>query len=72
MYSAGEIEKLSQEFETRDPREIIRWAIDAFGVEIAISSSFQTQSMPLLHMVTRINAICRFFFLIPAIISGKR
>ena len=63
MLSVQELEKLSIEFETRAPQEIIRWAVDSFWPEIAMSSSFQTQSMPLLHMVTRMKRGIPVFFL---------
>jgi phosphoadenosine phosphosulfate reductase len=54
MLSVQEIGKLSKEFETKTPQEIIEWAADRFCPNMAMSSSFQTQSMPLLHMTTRI------------------
>lgn len=63
MLSVQETEKLSIEFETRAPQEIIRWAVDSFWPEIAVSSSFQTQSMPLLHMVTQMKRGIPVFFL---------
>lgn len=57
------IAQLSQEFEQAAPEEIIRWAVKTFAPDIAMSSSFQTQSLPLLHMVTRIYPEIRIFFL---------
>ncbi len=36
------------------PEEILAWATQAFGDEIVASSSFQTQSVPLLHMISRV------------------
>ncbi|MBM3124647.1 MAG: phosphoadenylyl-sulfate reductase [Chloroflexi bacterium] len=63
MVSAQEIERLSNAFESKTPQEIIRWAVDQFWPEIALSSSFQTQSMPLLHMVTQIKRGMPVFFL---------
>jgi len=63
MLSVQEIEKLSIQFETKPPQEIIRWAVDSFWPEIAVSSSFQTQSMPLLHMVTQMKRGIPVFFL---------
>ena len=63
MLSTNEIEKLSLEFEIKMPQEIIQWAVDTFWPEIAMSSSFQTQSMPLLHMATRIKRGLPVFFL---------
>lgn len=63
MLSVAEIEQLSEEFETKTPQEIIQWAADTFFPEIAMSSSFQTQSMPLLHMVATIDRNVPIFFL---------
>jgi len=63
MFPENEIERLSQEFETKTPQEIIKWAVDSFWPEIALSSSFQTQSMPLLHMATRIQPNLLIYFL---------
>jgi phosphoadenosine phosphosulfate reductase len=63
MLSAYKIEKYSQEFETKTPQEIITWAVDRFSAYIAMSSSFQTQSMPLLHMATRIQPDLPIFFI---------
>jgi phosphoadenosine phosphosulfate reductase len=63
MISVQEIERLSAEFETKAPQEIIMWAINHFWPEIAMSSSFQTQSMPLLHMVTSLKRGIPVFFL---------
>lgn len=63
MLSAQEIERLSEELETKSPQEIIGWAVDTFWPEIAASSSFQTQSMPLLHIMTQIRRSVPVFFL---------
>jgi phosphoadenosine phosphosulfate reductase len=63
MFSLDEIDRLSQEFETKTPQEIIRWAVDAFWPQIALSSSFQTQSVPLLHMASLIRRDILIFFL---------
>ncbi|MFZ6030248.1 MAG: phosphoadenylyl-sulfate reductase [Chloroflexota bacterium] len=63
MLSANELKRLSQAFETRPPQDILRWAIDQFWPDIALSSSFQTQSIPLLHMIVRIRPEIRIFFL---------
>lgn len=63
MLDRQAVDSLSKEFETKSPQEIIRWAVDTFAPGIAISTSFQTQSMPLLHMVTRILPGIRVLFL---------
>jgi phosphoadenosine phosphosulfate reductase len=53
MLSDNELKELSSVFEHSHPEEILRWAIDTFGADVAASSSFQTQSLPLLHIVAR-------------------
>jgi phosphoadenosine phosphosulfate reductase len=63
MFSAEEIEKLSQEFETKTPQEIIQWAVDTFWPQVALSSSFQTQSVALLHMAWTVRRDILIFFL---------
>jgi phosphoadenosine phosphosulfate reductase len=63
MFSPAEVERLSQEFETKTPQEIIRWAVDAFWPQVALSSSFQTQSVPLLHMACAVRRDILIFFL---------
>jgi phosphoadenosine phosphosulfate reductase len=63
MLSTNEVETLSEEFETKTPQEIIRWAVEMYSPRIAMSSSFQTQSMPLLHMVSRIKNDLPIFFI---------
>ena len=63
MLTPLEIENLSNEFETKTPQEIIAWAIDSFWPQIAMSSSFQTQSVPLLHMVSQINRNLLIYFI---------
>lgn len=37
------------------PSDILSWAVEHFGGRIAASSSFQTQSVPLLHMISRVT-----------------
>ena len=63
MLSKEQIAGLSEGFESKTPQEILTWAIDQFWPQIAMSSSFQTQSMPLLHMATRIRRDLLIFFL---------
>lgn len=49
------IDDLSKDLETKTAQEIIHWTVNEFWPEIAMSSSFQTQSIPLLHMVVNIK-----------------
>lgn len=63
IFPCEEIDQLAAELESQTPRQIIAWAIDTYAPQIAVSSSFQTQSLPLLHMVSRIDPEILVFFL---------
>jgi phosphoadenosine phosphosulfate reductase len=63
LISAYKLEKFSQELETKTPQEIIEWAVDRYSPYVAMSSSFQTQSMPLLHMISQIAPDMPIFFI---------
>ena len=63
MFSKSEVDALSAQFEAERPQKIIRWAVETFAPDIAMSTSFQTQSMPLLHMAVNIMPTLRIFFL---------
>lgn len=45
---------LNERFEHLPAQEILRWAWETFGSHVAVSSSFQTQSVPLLHLIAQI------------------
>ncbi len=48
------LEALNTRLEISLPQEILSWAWDTFGPKIAVTSSFQTQSVPLLHMIAQV------------------
>jgi len=58
-----EIDQLAEQFEHSSPQEILAWAVAEFAPDIALSSSFQTQSLPLLHMAAQAMPDIRVFFL---------
>lgn len=57
------LERLADQFETQSPQQILAWAVGEFAPSIAMSSSFQTQSLPLLHMTAQLMPGMRIFFL---------
>jgi phosphoadenosine phosphosulfate reductase len=63
LLSSYKLEKFSQEFETKTPQEIIEWTVDRYAPYVAMSSSFQTQSMPLLHIISQIAPDIPIFFI---------
>jgi len=60
---AFNLENLNECLEERRPEEIIRWAIGQFSPRIALTSSFQTESVVLLHMISQINSAIQILFL---------
>lgn len=49
--------------EEQHPESILEWAWDRFAPSIAATSSFQTQSVPLLHMISRAASRMPILFL---------
>ena len=62
-FTPDEINQLAEQFEHSSPQEILAWAVAEFAPDIALSSSFQTQSLPLLHMAMQVMPDIRVFFL---------
>ena len=58
-----DLESLNRKFERSDPEEVIRWAIKEFQPKIAVTSSFQTESVVLLHMVAKVDSNLPVLFL---------
>jgi phosphoadenosine phosphosulfate reductase len=54
MVTNLDIPTLNTDFESRSPEHILRWAWETFGAGVVASSSFQTQSVALLHMIGQV------------------
>ncbi len=52
-----------QEVEQWTPHQIIRWAVDTYGSNLTMTSSFQQQSVVLLHIVSQVAPDLTIFFL---------
>jgi phosphoadenosine phosphosulfate reductase len=62
--SEPEIAALSARFETADPREIVRWAVETFGDGLSVGASFGGASgMAILHMVAALKPNVHVFVL---------
>ena len=48
------LESLIGELAGKSPGEILQWVWDRYGPAVAMTSSFQSQSLPLLHLVSRV------------------
>ena len=53
-FSDEDLARLNESFEQATAEEILRWAWDTFAPAVVASSSFQTQSVPLLHLISRV------------------
>lgn len=49
-----DLPEINAQFEDSTPKDILKWACRTFGAEMVASSSLQTQSLPLLHMISEI------------------
>ena len=61
--SPTEQQRLNTAFETCSPQEILAWVAQTFAPRLALTSSFQSQSLPLLHMISQIAPQTPIFFL---------
>jgi phosphoadenosine phosphosulfate reductase len=58
-----DLERINARLETAHPQEILAWAWNNFAPELAATSSFQTQSVPLLHMIASVTPGLTVLFL---------
>lgn len=49
------VERLNARFERAHPTEIIRWAVEAFRPDVALTSSFGADSAALIHMAIQVD-----------------
>lgn len=59
---ALDLSALNVRFSNAEPAEIIRWCVETFGEDAAISSSFGAESACLLHLATQIKPDIRVMF----------
>ncbi len=57
------IPSLNQKFETAQPQDILRWAIETYSSEAGLSSSFGGESAALIHMAIQIKPDLPILFL---------
>lgn len=55
MLPTYDLDSLNCEFEQRSALDMIRWAAEEFGDDLALSSSFGADSAVMLHLATRIK-----------------
>ncbi len=62
-YSADEIRALNQQLKGKPAEEVLRWAADAFGSEVACASSFGAEDVVLIDMIAKVAPGIRIFTL---------
>lgn len=50
-----QIEKISEEFETKSAQQVLKWALDTFGNKVALASSFGAEDVVIIDMMTQID-----------------
>jgi phosphoadenosine phosphosulfate reductase len=64
LLSTSEIAALNEGFESAQPADIIRWALEESGLEkVAIASAFQAEGTVVIHLATRIRPDVPILFL---------
>ncbi len=63
VYSREELEALSERLEGKSAEEVVRWAADTFGSEIAFASSFGAEDVVVIDMIARETPGVRVFTL---------
>lgn len=64
VYSETSLAAISADFETADPRNIVRWAVETFGDGLSVGASFGGASgMAILHMVAALKPNVHVFVL---------
>jgi len=56
-------ELISHEFETASPEDVLRWAIEEFGPEVALATGFGAEGCVLVAMLAAISPGARVFYL---------
>jgi phosphoadenosine phosphosulfate reductase len=54
-FTPMEIEKLAEEFETKSAQDVLRWALDTFGMKIGLASSFGAEDVVIIDMMAQID-----------------
>lgn len=52
---AAQVEQLALEFEKKSAQEVLKWALDTFGLKIGLASSFGAEDVVVIDLMTRID-----------------
>jgi phosphoadenosine phosphosulfate reductase len=57
------VDELNATFERSEPRELLQWAVETFGDQIALFSAFGPEGMVLFHILSQFKPLVRVFTL---------
>jgi phosphoadenosine phosphosulfate reductase len=52
-----QLQKIADEMENKSARDILKWAIDTYGLKIGLASSFGAEDVVLIDMMININKV---------------
>lgn len=55
--TSTQLQKIADDMENKSARDILKWAIDTFGLKIGLASSFGAEDVVLIDMMTNINKV---------------
>lgn len=63
LLTENPIEELNQRFEPLTPQDLLRWALETYGRDVALACSFGAEDVALVDMLARLDATARIFVL---------
>lgn len=54
-FTPMEIEKLADDFDAKSAQDVLRWALETFGTNIGLASSFGAEDVVIIDMMTQID-----------------
>jgi phosphoadenosine phosphosulfate reductase len=58
-----EIKKVAEEFENKEPQDVLRWAIKKFKPKIALACSFGLEDIAIVDMISKVDPYMRIFYI---------
>lgn len=62
-WDRDELRHLSDDFEGAWPEDVLQWAFETFGSDVAMATGFGPSGVALMHLVSRINRDATVFYL---------